>query len=103
MRYTTALLLATTAYSAVVQLNWNITYVTGVNPDKAFARRAVGVNGQWPPPAIVVDLGDTLIINANNQLDVGTSLHSHGLFQNGTTWMDGAAGVTQCHIGVGER
>jgi FtsP/CotA-like multicopper oxidase with cupredoxin domain len=46
-------------------------------------------------PAINVTEGDTLIINVINQLDIPTALHTHGMFQNGTPWMDGPVGVTQ--------
>ena len=30
-----------------------------------------------------------------------TSMHFHGLFQNGTTEMDGPVGVTQCDVPPG--
>ncbi|ORX49058.1 hypothetical protein DM01DRAFT_1338235 [Hesseltinella vesiculosa] len=83
--------------AAIVTYNWNITY-TNANPDGLFERRVVGVNGQWPPPPMNVTIGDTLVINAFNELDVPTALHAHGMFQNGTVWMDGPVGVTQCAI-----
>jgi iron transport multicopper oxidase len=39
----------------------------------------------------------------NNKLpDQYTSIHYHGLFQTGTTSMDGPAGVTQCPIAPGQ-
>lgn len=41
------------------------------------------------PPPLHVTIGDTIVINAHNQLDVPTALHSHGMFQNGSVWMDG--------------
>ncbi|ORZ13984.1 Cupredoxin [Absidia repens] len=83
--------------AARVVYDWNITYVTA-NPDNLYERQVVGVNGKWPLPAIHVNLGDTLVINAHNALDIPTSLHSHGMFQNNTPWMDGPVGVTQCAI-----
>ncbi|KAJ3406570.1 ferroxidase fet3 [Chytridiales sp. JEL 0842] len=84
-----------------VIVNWDITY-TQANPTDLQERRVIGVNGQWPPPPINVDFGDTLIVNMKNSLDVPTSLHSHGLFQNGTVQYDGPAFVTQCPVPPGE-
>ncbi|KAG0268711.1 hypothetical protein DFQ27_005951 [Actinomortierella ambigua] len=88
------------AQAAVVTYNWNITYVN-VNPDGLFERRAIGVNGQFPVPAINVTLNDTLVINVINQLDTPTSLHTHGLFQTHNAQYDGPAMVTQCPIPAG--
>ncbi|KAF9978201.1 hypothetical protein BGZ73_003382 [Actinomortierella ambigua] len=88
------------AQAAVVTYNWNITYVN-VNPDGLFERRAVGVNGQFPVPAISATLNDTLVINVINQLDTPTSLHAHGLFQTHNAQYDGPAMVTQCPIPPG--
>jgi iron transport multicopper oxidase len=89
--------------AANVTYNWKITYVNNVNPDNQFPRRAIGVNGIWPAPAINVTLGDLLIINVENGLDVPTALHSHGLFHNGTNYNDGAAGITECGIAPGTK
>jgi iron transport multicopper oxidase len=96
-------LLPTVVFSAIVTLDWNVTYVNNVNPDGQFFRRAIGVNGVWPPPAINVTIGDTLVINVENQLDVPTSLHTHGLFHNKTNYMDGAAMITECGIAPGTK
>ncbi|KAF8940365.1 Cupredoxin [Dissophora ornata] len=93
-------LVATAAQAAVVTYNWNITYVNA-NPDGLFERRVVGVNNQFPPPAINVTLGDTLVINVINQIDEAASLHCHGLFQTGNGQFDGPSMVTQCPIPPG--
>ncbi|KAG0238875.1 hypothetical protein BGW42_000036 [Actinomortierella wolfii] len=93
-------LLSTVSRAAVVTYDWNITYVN-VNPDGLFTRRAIGVNGAFPPPPINVKTGDTLVVNVLNQLDVPTSLHAHGLFHTSNTDMDGAAMVSQCPIPPG--
>ncbi|KAG9121221.1 laccase, multicopper oxidase, benzenediol:oxygen oxidorectuctase, partial [Ceratobasidium sp. 392] len=66
-------------------------------PD-GFYRDMLVVNGQYPGPTIEANEGDTVIVNVKNKLKVGTSIHWHGLFQNGTAWMDGPAGITQCPI-----
>ncbi|KAI9673750.1 MAG: hypothetical protein M1829_003987 [Trizodia sp. TS-e1964] len=84
--------------AATVTYDFNITWVTA-NPDGAFDRPTMGINGQWPIPAIMATVGDVVIINVNNQLgNRSTGLHFHGLYQNGTPHMDGAVGVTQCEI-----
>jgi len=95
-----AVALAACVRAANVTLNWDITYTTG-NPDGLFERRVIGVNGAWPPPPINVTINDTLIINTHNSLDVPTSLHAHGMFQNGTAYYDGPVGVTECGIPPG--
>lgn len=82
--------------AATVTYDFNATWITA-NPDGQFGRSVIGLNGQWPIPTIHVTVGDQLIVNLHNGLgNVSTSLHFHGLFQNGTTNMDGATGVSQC-------
>lgn len=72
------------------------------NPDGEFERPVIGINGAWPIPMINVTVGDRIIINAHNSLgNQSTSLHFHGLFQNGTNHMDGPGGVVQCGIEPG--
>lgn len=84
--------------AATVSYDFNVTWVTA-NPDSAFDRRTIGINGQWPLPPITADVGDDIVVRVTNQLgNQSTSLHFHGLFQNGTTHMDGPADVTQCEI-----
>lgn len=92
--------LAPLALAKTVYYNWNITYVQAA-PD-GFERRVIGINGAWPCPQIDADIGDTVIVDAYNGLpDQSTSLHWHGIHQNGTNEMDGATGFTQCPIAPG--
>ncbi|KAJ3386914.1 ferroxidase fet3 [Lobulomyces angularis] len=93
------ILLSTFALFQAATYNWDITYVK-VNPTGT-PRRAIGVNGAWPPPPLEVLLNDTFIVNVKNSLDIPTALHAHGLFHNGTSYFDGAAGITQCPIPPG--
>ncbi|KAJ3069809.1 hypothetical protein HDU98_007139, partial [Podochytrium sp. JEL0797] len=58
-------------------------------------------NGQIDYP-IVVNKGDTVVVTVNNNLNVSTAIHWHGMFQVGSPWMDGAAMVTQCPIQPGD-
>ncbi|KAI1137888.1 putative multicopper oxidase [Hypoxylon sp. FL0543] len=59
------------------------------------------INGQFPGPLLEVNEGDVLEVNVHNRASNSTAIHWHGIFQNGTNWMDGAAGVTQCPIAPG--
>lgn len=95
------LALAQCVVGAVHDVWWDITYVENVNPDGLFPRRAVGVNGTWPPPPIEVSTNDSLAVHVRNALDKPTGLHHHGMFFNSSSWMDGATGVTECGIPPG--
>ena len=84
-----------------VTYDFNLTWVTA-NPDGLADRKVVGINGSWPLPVIEVDKGDRLVVNMFNGLgDKSTSIHFHGMFQNGTNSMDGPNMVTQCPVPPG--
>lgn len=88
------------ATAKTVVYNWDITWVRAA-PD-GFERNVIGINNRWPCPSIEVDLGDRIIVHMNNMLgNQSTSLHWHGLHQNGTQDMDGASGITQCPVPPG--
>ena len=90
------------SYAVTVTYDFNITWLTR-NPDAAMDRPVIGINGQWPIPPIQANVNDTVIVNVRNQLgNQTTSLHFHGLYQNGTTEMDGTVGAGQCPIGPGD-
>jgi len=84
------------AAKQVREYKWTITDIVG-NPDGVF-RPMLTINGQFPGPMIECNEGDTLIIEVDNQSVNATSLHFHGVFQNGTNWMDGTTGITQCPL-----
>ncbi|KAF2165202.1 multicopper oxidase [Zasmidium cellare ATCC 36951] len=89
------------AAAATVTHDFNITWVNR-NPDKMMDRPVIGINNEWPIPVLNFTKGDNVVINVNNQLgNQSTSLHFHGLFQNGTNEMDGPPAVTQCPIEPG--
>lgn len=140
MLFITLVHLFSWAHAATVTYDFDIGWVTA-NPDGAFNRTAIGINGQWPIPQITANVSDQIIVNVKNSLgNQSTSLHFHGLYQydptkpppftcpsrrcyvydnypqkhnhdplysqaypnrNGTTHMDGPAGVTQCDIPPG--
>ncbi|KAJ5326232.1 uncharacterized protein N7506_009334 [Penicillium brevicompactum] len=100
-RLAVLLLFTQHCHAKTVNLDFNVTWVNA-NPDGLHERKVVGINGQWPLPIIEVDKGDRLIVNMYNGLgDKDTSIHWHGMFQNGTNDMDGASMVTQCPISPG--
>ena len=89
------------AASTVREFNWKIVDIVG-NPDGVF-RPMLTINGQFPGPMIECNEGDTLVIEVDNQSVNATSLHFHGIFQNGTNYMDGTTGITQCPIAPGRK
>ncbi|PYH40724.1 putative ferrooxidoreductase Fet3 [Aspergillus saccharolyticus JOP 1030-1] len=99
--YLLLLLLSKPLRAKEVVYDFNVTWVTA-NPDGLADRKVVGINGQWPLPVIEVDKGDQLVVNMYNGLgDKSTSIHFHGMYQNGTNEMDGASMVTQCPVAPG--
>ncbi|KHO00150.1 L-ascorbate oxidase [Metarhizium album ARSEF 1941] len=68
-----------------------------LNPDGVY-RPMMLINSQFPGPLVECNEGDTIVVNVENKAVNATSIHFHGLFQNGTNWMDGTVGVTQCPI-----
>ncbi|EUC40009.1 multicopper oxidase [Bipolaris oryzae ATCC 44560] len=80
----------------------DLTEVT-VAPD-GVSRTAMAVNGTIPGPTLFADWGDTVIVHVNNRLETsqnGTSIHWHGLRQNGTNDQDGVSSITQCPTAPG--
>nr|QOW95827.1 laccase [Cerrena sp.] len=68
-----------------------------------FERPTVLAGGTFPGPLIIGNKGDNFQLNVIDQLVddrmlTATSMHWHGLFQNGTNWADGPPFVTQCPI-----
>lgn len=89
-------------YVSAATYDWNLGWQTE-NPDGLQPRPVIAINGQWPPPTLYANVGETLTINLKNNLgNETTGMHFHGLFQNGTASMDGPTQVTQCPIGPGE-
>ncbi|KAJ2845061.1 ferroxidase fet3 [Coemansia brasiliensis] len=95
--YASAMMLRIGADGMVIEHFWTIEPVE-YTMEGLFTRTAIGINGQWPIPGIEATIGDTLVIHATNKLNEPTSLHSHGLFQNGTVFYDGAYMVSECGI-----
>ena len=60
-------------------------------PD-GFTRTVLASNGQYPGLMIRANKGDRLVINVQNNLQVPTTIHWHGIFQVSSTFYDGVAG-----------
>lgn len=75
---------------------WTLTE-TQLNPDGVW-RPMLLINNQFPGPLIEVNEQDTVRITVHNQMTNATSIHWHGLYQNGTNSMDGTVGITGCPI-----
>ena len=78
---------------------WTITDAEH-NPDGVY-RPMMLINNQFPGPLIEINDGDTIVVHVDNKAKNATSIHWHGLYQNGTNWMDGTIGITQCAIASG--
>ncbi|SCU96426.1 LANO_0E13476g1_1 [Lachancea nothofagi CBS 11611] len=82
--------------------NWTTGWGT-YNVDGGMERPVITCNGEYPWPDVRVKKGDRLEVYLNNGFDDrNTSLHFHGLFQNGTNQMDGPPMVVQCPLGPGD-
>jgi iron transport multicopper oxidase len=64
---------------------------------------SIGINGTHPGPSIIVNAGDRIIARVKNlDIKAGTAVHWHGIRQTLSNNMDGAVGITQLPIKVGE-
>ncbi|KAI0147749.1 Cupredoxin [Xylariaceae sp. FL1272] len=89
------------AVADTINLDWNITWVYA-NPDGMAVRPVIGINNEWPLPLLNLTKGDRVVAKVTNNLgNETTSMHWHGLFQNGTSYMDGPPMVNQCEIPPG--
>ncbi|KAJ1948098.1 ferroxidase fet3, partial [Linderina macrospora] len=95
------LFLSVTALSKRIVVDWDVGYVYMMR-DGTNYKRSIGVNGNSPIPPVYATIGDTLILNVRNSLNVSTSIHGHGLFMRGRSYMDGPAMTNQCGIPPGE-
>lgn len=88
--------------ASVINYDWELTWVNA-NPDGRLTRPVIGINGQFPCPTIHATTGDRVIVNLKNSLgNESTSIHWHGLHQQGSNAMDGTTGATQCPILPGD-
>lgn len=94
--------LAVAAAGTTHTFHFNASWVER-NPDGVHPRRVIALSDEWPLPTIHVRQDDRVVIHLTNLLEPGlnTSLHFHGLFQQGQMAMDGPEMVSQCPIPYG--
>ncbi|KAH6647163.1 multicopper oxidase-domain-containing protein [Truncatella angustata] len=76
-----------------------------IQPD-GYNKSVILVNEQFPGPIVEANWGDWIEVTVSNNIETvaeGTSLHWHGLLMEGTPWMDGVPGVSQCPIAPGSK
>ncbi|CAG8925708.1 unnamed protein product [Penicillium salamii] len=80
-----------------LDLTWSSRAPDGVE------RQQILVNGQFPGPPLIFDEGDDVEVTVNNFLQSDTTVHYHGIEQQGTSWSDGVPGVSQKLIAPGRK
>ncbi|TFK54463.1 laccase [Heliocybe sulcata] len=86
--------------------NTNLTISNVQLAPDGYTRSTVVAGGTFPGPIIKANKGDNFQINVEDHLTdntmlTSTTVHWHGLFQNGANWADGTSMVTQCPINPG--
>ncbi|CAG8048254.1 unnamed protein product [Penicillium olsonii] len=80
-----------------LDLTWSSRAPDGVE------RKQILVNGQSPGPPLIIEEGDEVEVTVNNFLPFNTTVHYHGIEQQGTSWSDGVPGVSQKLIAPGRK
>ncbi|KAI9814061.1 MAG: hypothetical protein M1827_003525 [Pycnora praestabilis] len=84
---------------------YDFTLSRGTIAPDGYEKSALLVNGQFPGPTIEANWGDTIQVTVHNEIASpaeGTSIHWHGLLQQGIPWQDGVPAVSQCPIAPGD-
>jgi len=79
--------------------DFTIKYISG-SPDGVFKSKILSVNGLFPGPTVEGTVGDILHVTVRNEIQDGqnTSIHWHGMHQEGFQFEDGASQITQCPL-----
>ena len=57
------------------------------------------INGRIPGPTLVVYAGQIVVVHVVNKLEsIGITIHWHGMFQQGSEWMDGVGFISQAPL-----
>jgi FtsP/CotA-like multicopper oxidase with cupredoxin domain len=81
------------------EYDWTISE-HDLNPDGVYKPMTL-INSMFPGPLIECNQDDEIVVHVHNKASNATSIHWHGMFQNGTNWMDGTVGISQCPIAPG--
>lgn len=79
-----------------VTLTWEDHSPIGGTP-----RKMILTNGTSPGPALKMKVGQSVEFLVHNELPDPTTIHFHGIVQQGTPWSDGVPGLTQEPIAPG--
>ncbi|XHG07321.1 hypothetical protein AWENTII_010473 [Aspergillus wentii] len=80
-----------------ITLTWEEGEVAGSK------RKMILTNGQFPAPTLQLKQGDDVEFRLNNKLPFATTIHFHGIDQQGTPWSDGVPGLSQRPIQSGDH
>lgn len=89
----------TLIHSKQVKYNFTLTWEQGA--PAGVSRYMILNNGQFPGPTMMLDEDDDVEVTVHNQMPFNTSIHWHGLQQQGTPWADGVPGLSQKPIEPG--
>ncbi|KAH0844209.1 Laccase-1 [Fonsecaea pedrosoi] len=79
-----------------VTLTWEDYSPIGGTPKKMIL-----TNGTFPGPPLKMTVGQTVEFLVHNELPDPTTIHFHGIVQQGTPWSDGVPGLSQYAIAPG--
>ncbi|PYH91305.1 hypothetical protein BO71DRAFT_486353 [Aspergillus ellipticus CBS 707.79] len=86
---------ATDSVNFEFDLTWDDYEVAGTT------RKMILNNGNFPGPTLMLKQYDDVEIVVNNNMPFPTSIHWHGIQQQGSPWADGVPGLTQQAIQPG--
>ncbi|KIW88693.1 uncharacterized protein Z519_10739 [Cladophialophora bantiana CBS 173.52] len=71
------------------------------SPIGGIPKKMVLTNGTFPGPALKMKVGQSVEFLVHNELPDPTTIHFHGIVQQGTPWSDGVPGLSQRAIAPG--
>nr|A0A4Y6F0M8.1 RecName: Full=Laccase ustL; AltName: Full=Ustilaginoidins biosynthesis cluster protein L; Flags: Precursor [Ustilaginoidea virens]QDF21479.1 laccase [Ustilaginoidea virens] len=92
--------LASQSWAARVQKTLRIAWEKGAPNGQS--REMIFTNGVFPGPELIFDEDDDVEITVHNDMNRNTTVHWHGIAQEGTPWADGVIGLSQQPIRPGE-
>ncbi|EXJ92552.1 hypothetical protein A1O3_01104 [Capronia epimyces CBS 606.96] len=72
------------------------------SPNGGTPRKMILTNGTFPGPPLKLTVGESVEFLVHNELPDPTTVHFHGIVQQGTPWSDGVPGLTQKAIAPGK-
>ncbi|OJJ50067.1 hypothetical protein ASPZODRAFT_128673 [Penicilliopsis zonata CBS 506.65] len=82
-------------------LHFEVTLTWEDHAPAGTARKMILMNKQSPGPTLYMRQGDEVEFLVTNELPFATTVHFHGIDQQGTPWSDGVPGLSQTPIQPG--